>query len=53
MTDLNDADGPGVLTIEDTTLELPRTHATEGSDGLGIATLLGSTGIVKIGRAHV
>lgn len=48
MTDLNDADGPGVLTIEDTTLELPRTHATEGSDGLGIATLLGSTGMVTL-----
>ena len=48
MTDLKDADGPGVLTIEDTTLELPRTHATEGSDGLGIATLLGSTGMVTL-----
>ncbi|QPL05741.1 MULTISPECIES: citrate synthase [Actinomyces] len=48
MTDLNDADGPGLLTIEDTTLELPRVHATEGSDGLGVAKLLGTTGMVAL-----
>ncbi|MCL3776901.1 MULTISPECIES: citrate synthase [unclassified Actinomyces] len=48
MTDLNDADGPGLLTIEDTSLELPRAHATEGSDGLGIAKLLGATGMVTL-----
>ncbi|MGK2349206.1 citrate synthase [Actinomyces sp. W5033] len=48
MTNLNDADGPGVLTIEDTSLVLPRVHATDGSDGLGISTLLGATGMVTL-----
>ena len=45
---LSDGDGQGRLTIEDTTLELPRVLATEGSDGLGIARLLRDTGLVTI-----
>ena len=44
----SDGDGQGRLTIEDTTLELPRVLATEGSDGLGIARLLRDTGLVTI-----
>ena len=46
--DLSEADGPGVLTVEDTSLELPRVHATEGSDGLAVGRLLGATGLVTL-----
>ena len=40
--------GPATLTVEGTTLELPRSTASEGSDGLGIGKLLGSTGLVTL-----
>ncbi|VEG29801.1 citrate synthase [Actinomyces howellii] len=48
VTDLNDLDLPGVLTVGGTSLELPRTHATDGSDGLGVGRLLGTTGMVTL-----
>lgn len=41
-------DGPATLTVEGTTLELPRSTASEGSDGLGIGKLLGTTGLVTL-----
>ena len=47
-TDLSESDAVGTLTIEDRTLELPRSYATEGSDGLGIGRLLGDTGLVTL-----
>ncbi len=40
--------GPATLTVEGTTLELPRSTASEGSDGLGIGKLLGTTGLVTL-----
>ena len=40
--------GPATLIVEGTTLELPRSTASEGSDGLGIGKLLGSTGLVTL-----
>ena len=48
ITDPNDLDVPGTLTVGQTSLELPRVHSTEGSDGLGVARLLGSTGMVTL-----
>ena len=48
VTDLNDLDVPGVLSVGETSLELPRTHATEGSDGLGVTKLLAGTGLVTL-----
>ena len=46
--DPNDLDVPGELTVGETGLELPRIHATEGSDGLGVGRLLRSTGMVTL-----
>ena len=46
--DPNDLDVPGELTVGETSLELPRIHATEGSDGLGVGRLLRSTGMVTL-----
>lgn len=40
--------GPATLTVEGATLELPRSTASEGSDGLGIGKLLGTTGLVTL-----
>lgn len=40
--------GPATLIVEGTTLELPRSTASEGSDGLGIGKLLGTTGLVTL-----
>lgn len=37
-----------VLTIGETRIELPRTEASQGSDGLGVGKLLGSTGMVTL-----
>ena len=52
MTDMtidpNDLDVPGELTVGGVGLELPRVHSTEGSDGLGVSRLLGSTGMVTL-----
>ncbi len=39
---------PSVLTVDEHVLELPRAHATQGSDGLGISKLLGTTGLVTL-----
>ncbi|SPT53225.1 Citrate synthase 1 [Actinomyces bovis] len=46
--DLSKLDCPGTLTVADTSLELPRILATDGSDGLGVGKLLGSTGLVTL-----
>ena len=46
--DPNDLDVPGELAVGETSLELPRIHATEGSDGLGVGRLLRSTGMVTL-----
>lgn len=46
--DPNDLDVPGALSVGGANLELPRIHATEGSDGLGVGRLLGSTGMVAL-----
>jgi len=40
--------GPGLLAVDGTNLELPRTPATDGADGLGVSKLLGSTGVVTL-----
>ena len=41
-------DGPGLLTLDGHSLELPRIRATDGADGLGVSKLLGSTGVVTL-----
>ena len=40
--------GPGLLAVDGHELELPRTPATDGADGLGVSKLLGSTGVVTL-----
>ena len=40
--------GPGLLAVDGKNLELPRTPATDGADGLGVSKLLGSTGVVTL-----
>lgn len=40
--------GPGLLAVDGTNLELPRTRATDGADGLGVSKLLGSAGVVTL-----
>ncbi len=47
-TDLSQDGSPGALSVADTKVELPRVLATEGSDGLSISKLLGSTNLVTI-----
>ncbi|QQM67065.1 citrate synthase [Actinomyces weissii] len=47
-TDMSKLDCPGTLTVGPASLELPRTLATDGSDGLGIGRLLGTTGMVTL-----
>ena len=37
--------GPGLLAVDGHELELPRTPATDGADGLGVSKLLGSSTI--------
>ena len=41
-------DGPGLLTLDGHSLELPRIRATDGADGLGVSKLLGATGVVTL-----
>ncbi|WP_103063464.1 citrate synthase [Actinomyces qiguomingii] len=47
-TDLRAQDAPGMLTVGETSLELPRALATDGSDGLAVGKLLGTTGLVTL-----
>ncbi|MDO5064245.1 MAG: citrate synthase [Actinomyces bowdenii] len=42
------ADGPGLLTVDGQTMELARSFATDGSDGLEVGKLLGTTGLVTL-----
>ncbi len=42
------ADGPGLLTVDGQTMELARSFATDGSDGLEVGKLLGATGLVTL-----
>ena len=39
---------PGLLSVDDKSLELPRIRATDGADGLGVSKLLGATGVVTL-----
>ena len=41
-------DGPGVLSVDGQSMELPRSFATDGSDGLEVGKLLGTTGLVTL-----
>ncbi|BDA63799.1 citrate synthase [Actinomyces capricornis] len=42
------ADGPGLLTVDGQSMELARSFATDGSDGLEVGKLLGTTGLVTL-----
>ena len=44
--------GPGLLAVDGHELELPRTPATDGADGLGVSKLLGSTGVVTLDQVR-
>ena len=46
--DLSDSDAPGLLSVDQVQVELPRAFATEGADGLRVGSLLGATGLVTL-----